>query len=205
MFPMENYLGKKVTVKMDRPLGSKHPEFGFTYPINYGYIPETKAADGEEVDAYVVGEFEPLNTCEGYVIATVHRKDDVEDKLIVCKEKGKYAKEQIEAFIEFQERFFDSTVEMIEDHLKLEEPTAVTSYKTMRTVTIVMMAILFILDMTKHRRPYALAILVTASAAMEQLYIYKENKDKYTLATGIGAALLCLGCVIVYIIGYLGH
>ncbi|MDO5521810.1 MAG: DUF6442 family protein [bacterium] len=75
----------------------------------------------------------------------------------------------------------------------------------MRTVTIVMMAILFILDMTKHRRPYALAILVTASAAMEQLYIYKENKDKYTLATGIGAALLCLGCVIVYIIGYLGH
>ncbi|MDO5293426.1 MAG: DUF6442 family protein [bacterium] len=202
---MENYFGKKVTVNMDRPLGSKHPEFGFTYPINYGYIPDKKAADGEGINAYIVGEFEPLDTCEGYVIATVHEKNGLKDKLVVCKEKGKYVKEQVEAFIEFQERFFDSTVEMAEEHLQLEEPTTLTAYKTMRTVMIVLMAILFILDMTKNRRPYSLAILVTGSAAMQQYYIYKDNKDKYTLAAGIGAALLCIGCIIVYIIEYFGH
>ena len=31
-------IGQKVTVMMDRPLGSKHPKHGFIYPLNYGYI-----------------------------------------------------------------------------------------------------------------------------------------------------------------------
>ena len=38
---MEEYLGKKVKIVMDRQLGSKHPNHGFVYPINYGYIPNT--------------------------------------------------------------------------------------------------------------------------------------------------------------------
>lgn len=54
------FLNKKVTVKMDRPMGSKHPKHGFIYPVNYGYIPNTLSGDGEELDAYVLGVFEPL-------------------------------------------------------------------------------------------------------------------------------------------------
>lgn len=30
------YLQKEVTIKIDRKIGSKHPKWGFVYPINYG-------------------------------------------------------------------------------------------------------------------------------------------------------------------------
>lgn len=49
-------LGKIVTVKVDRKLGSHHPEYpNIFYPINYGYIENVIAADGEEQDAYIMG------------------------------------------------------------------------------------------------------------------------------------------------------
>lgn len=35
-----DYLGKKVTLKIDRPLGSRHPQYGFIYMLNYGYVPD---------------------------------------------------------------------------------------------------------------------------------------------------------------------
>lgn len=54
------YLGKKVTVTMDRPLGSKHPKWGFVYEANYGFIAVTLAPDGMELDAYCLGVDEPL-------------------------------------------------------------------------------------------------------------------------------------------------
>ncbi|RDY28201.1 inorganic pyrophosphatase [Romboutsia weinsteinii] len=107
---MESYLGELVTVKMDRPLGSKHPKHNFIYPLNYGFIPNTTSGDGEEIDAYVIGEFEPLETYEGYVVAIIKRTNDIEDKLVVCKELNKYNKEQIKVLVEFQERFFESTI-----------------------------------------------------------------------------------------------
>ena len=35
-------LGKIVTVKIDRPIGSSHPKYtDMIYPVNYGYIPNT--------------------------------------------------------------------------------------------------------------------------------------------------------------------
>lgn len=105
---MESYLGKLVTVKMDRPLGSKHPKHNFIYPLNYGYIPNTTSGDGEEIDVYIIGEFEPLETYEGYVVTIIKRINDIEDKLVVCKELNKYNKDQIKALVEFQERFFES-------------------------------------------------------------------------------------------------
>ena len=40
-------IGQIVTVTVDRPLGSCHPDYPNTYyPINYGYIKGTMAADG---------------------------------------------------------------------------------------------------------------------------------------------------------------
>ncbi len=107
---VEYYLGKLVKVKMDRPLGSKHPKHNFIYSLNYGFIPNTTSGDGEEIDVYIIGEFEPLDTYEGYVVAIIKRINDVEDKLVVCKELNKYNKEQIKALVEFQERFFESTI-----------------------------------------------------------------------------------------------
>ncbi len=106
----KDYLGKKVKVKMDRPLGSKHPKHGFIYPVNYGYIPGTISGDGEELDAYVLGEHSPLDEFEGVVIAIIHRTDDDDDKLVVMKEGRTYSDEQIRALTEFQEQFFKSII-----------------------------------------------------------------------------------------------
>ena len=102
----KDYLGKKVKVVMDRPMGSKHPKWNFIYPINYGYVPNTISGDGEELDAYIVGIFEPVEEYEGKCIAAIHRLDDDDDKLVIAPEEKIYTKQQIEALVEFQERFF---------------------------------------------------------------------------------------------------
>ena len=104
------FLNKLVTVKMDRPLGSKHPKHGFVYPVNYGYIPNTISGDGEELDAYVLGEHKPLETFEGIVVAIIHRTNDNDDKLVVMKEGRNYTDEQIRALTEFQEQYFQSII-----------------------------------------------------------------------------------------------
>ncbi len=106
----EEYIGKIVNVVMDRPLGSKHPKYGFIYTLNYGYIPNTVSGDGEELDAYVLGEFEPLNTFTGRVIALIHRTNDDDDKLIIVKDGKNYTDDQIRALTEFQERWYDSII-----------------------------------------------------------------------------------------------
>ena len=49
-------IGKTVTANVDRPMGSYHPEHkDMYYPVNYGYIEEIIAPDGEEQDAYILG------------------------------------------------------------------------------------------------------------------------------------------------------
>ena len=104
------FIGKTVTVKMDRPLGSRHPRFGFIYPVNYGYVPGVMAPDQDELDAYVLGVFEPLGQFEGTCIAVVRRSEDDDDKLVVVEPGQDYTDEQIRALTEFQERFFTTVI-----------------------------------------------------------------------------------------------
>lgn len=106
----KKYLGQTVTVKMDRPLGSIHPKHGFIYPVNYGYIPGTISGDGEELDAYVLGEHKPLDTFEGVVVAIIHRTNDNDDKLVVMAKDRNYTDDQIRALTEFQEQYFESEI-----------------------------------------------------------------------------------------------
>ena len=101
-----SYLGHKVNVVVDRPLGSKHPKHGFIYEVNYGYIPNTKAPDGEEIDAYVLGINKPIDKITGICIAVLHRTDDKDDKLIVAPEGEDFSNEEIEKLVEFQEKWF---------------------------------------------------------------------------------------------------
>ena len=60
----QKYLNQTLTAKIDRPFGSKHPKHGFIYPVNYGYIPNTTSGDGEELDCYILGVFEPVEEYE---------------------------------------------------------------------------------------------------------------------------------------------
>lgn len=100
------YLGQKLNVVIDRPLGSKHPKHGFTYEVNYGYIPNTKAPDGEEIDAYVLGLDKPIDKVSGICIAIIHRTDDEDDKLVVTPNGEDFSNEEIEKLVEFQEKWF---------------------------------------------------------------------------------------------------
>ena len=104
------YLNKKITVKIDRPLGTKHPKHNYFYSCNYGFIPNTIAPDGKEIDAYVLGVFKPVEEFEGICIAVIHRTNDDDDKLIIVPEGNMYSDEQIRALTEFQERFFESEI-----------------------------------------------------------------------------------------------
>lgn len=104
------FLGRVVTVQIDRPLGSRHPGHGFVYLLNYGYVPGVLSPDGEELDAYVLGVFEPLAAFEGGCIAVVHRTNEDDDKLVLASEGRAYSDEQIRALTEFQERFHTSVI-----------------------------------------------------------------------------------------------
>lgn len=106
----KDYLNKEVEVTIDRKLGTRHPKHGFMYMLNYGYIPNTISGDGEELDAYLVGEFEPVESSKGKVIAIIHRTNDNDDKLIVSVNGKNYTDEQIRALTEFQEQYFESEI-----------------------------------------------------------------------------------------------
>lgn len=106
----KEFLGKKVSVTMDRPLGSKHPKHGFVYEVNYGYVAGTKAPDGEELDAYFLGVSIPLEKAEGICVAIAHRKDNDDDKLIVMAEGVNMSDDEIMKAISFQEKWFETSL-----------------------------------------------------------------------------------------------
>ena len=108
-----SYLGGLVDVKIDRPIGYVHTKGDKTlvYPINYGYVPGVLGGDGEELDVYILGEQQPLESYYGKVIAIVHREDDDEDKLVACPWDINYDAQEICRAIYFQEKYYDTTVE----------------------------------------------------------------------------------------------
>ena len=115
------YLNKTLEIKIDRPMGSKHPKHGFIYPINYGYVPNTVSDDGEELDAYVLGIYEPLENFTGKCIAIIHRTNDNDDKLIIVPESKTFTNEEIKVLTDFQEQYFKSTILRPNDYINWNE------------------------------------------------------------------------------------
>lgn len=99
------FLGTYVDVIIDRKKGSKHPVYGFEYPINYGFIPNTISGDGEELDAYILGVTLPLETFRGLCTAIIHRLNDHDDKLVVVPPDQSFTDEEIR-----QITFFSGTM-----------------------------------------------------------------------------------------------
>ena len=104
------YLNKTLKIKVDRPLGSKHPKHGFIYPINYGHVPNTISGDGEELDAYILGIYEPLDTFIGKCIAIIHRINDNDDKLVIVPENKTFTDSEIKVLTDFQEQYFERII-----------------------------------------------------------------------------------------------
>lgn len=67
-------------ITVDRPHGSHHPDHpSIIYPIDYGYVNDTMATDGHELDVFVGSAETGL---VGTMITLDHRKGDTEFKLI---------------------------------------------------------------------------------------------------------------------------
>lgn len=116
---IQAFLGKTVTVVIDRPIGFHHVTKGIhlDYTVNYGFLPGVTGGDGEEQDVYVLGVQEPLERFTGTIIGAVRRRDDNEDKLVAAPEGIRFTAAQIAKKIEFVERYFDSSVESIFDQV----------------------------------------------------------------------------------------
>lgn len=109
-----DWLGRRVHVVIDRPLGSVHPNGSFSYELNYGFVPGYISPDGEDLDAYVVGVAQPLVDFDGVVIGVVLREDDDEDKLIVSGGE-RFPATALQTAVAFQERFFTSQIVVTSD------------------------------------------------------------------------------------------
>lgn len=110
---VRSYLGKTVNIKIDRPVGSIHPEHPeLVYPVNYGYIPDVFGGDGEEIDVYLLGADVPVEEYTARIIGIVHRHNDTEDKLVAAPEGLDFDENKISKSVSFQERFFESEIEL---------------------------------------------------------------------------------------------
>ncbi|MDE7455060.1 MAG: inorganic pyrophosphatase [Clostridia bacterium] len=108
-----------VTVIIDRPYGSVHPEHpDIVYPLNYGHVEGVMGGDGEEQDAYLLDFNMPEllyvgKEVSGYIVAVIRRKNDVETKWVVSAgSRKKYTREDIEKAVRFQEQYFDIEIIM---------------------------------------------------------------------------------------------
>lgn len=90
-------------------------------PVNYGYVPNTVSDDGEELDAYVLGIYEPLENFTGKCIAIIHRTNDNDDKLIIVPENKAFTNEEIKVLTDFQEQYFKSTILRPNDYINWNE------------------------------------------------------------------------------------
>lgn len=100
-------IGKTVSGKVDRPLGSCHPNNpDMIYPLNYGYVEGITAADGDEQDVYIFGTDKPLKEFKGKIIKVYHRFNDTEDKWIVSLNGEDIPEDKILGDIAFQEQYF---------------------------------------------------------------------------------------------------
>jgi inorganic pyrophosphatase len=70
------------TLQVDRPRGTAHPRYpAFIYPLDYGYLEDTRAMDGGGVDVWVGSLPERRVTA---VVCTVNlRKRDAEVKILL--------------------------------------------------------------------------------------------------------------------------
>ena len=114
---VKSYLGKTVRIETARPIGYVHKKekYSLTYPINYGFIPKVLGGDGEELDVYLLGVAAPVKEYTARIIGIVHRRNDVEDKLVAAPEGLNFTVEEIMEAVGFQEQYYDSGVELLEE------------------------------------------------------------------------------------------
>ncbi|MGN0318645.1 MAG: NUDIX domain-containing protein [Lachnospira sp.] len=111
-----------VTVKVDHPLGSTDDDnHSIVYPINCGYIDKEKslelASSLDRQPAYLVGVDTAVDEYSGVLIAVARRRDDSENYWIIAPENISFTVQQLEEMVYFNEQYYDSFIEMVDDEL----------------------------------------------------------------------------------------
>jgi len=71
------------TVIIDRPRGTRHPRYPeMRYPLDYGYLAGTQAADGDGIDVWI-GSL-PGKSVTGVIVALDLAKHDAEIKVLIA-------------------------------------------------------------------------------------------------------------------------
>ena len=68
--------------------------------------------DGEELDVYLLGVDRPVGSADCRVIGAVHRKNDVEDKLIASPDGIFFTEKEMHEAVRFQEQWYDTEIEV---------------------------------------------------------------------------------------------
>lgn len=81
-------LARECPLVIDRPAGSRHPRWADkVYPLDYGYLDGTTAADGDGIDAWRGSLAEkaqpPSAAVTGVVVTLDSRKRDAEIKVLL--------------------------------------------------------------------------------------------------------------------------
>ena len=173
-----DYLNKTITVKIDRPIGSKHPEYGFIYPINYGFVPNTISTDGEELDCYILGIFEPLETFTGKCIAIIHRINDTDDKLVIVPENRYFSNNEIKVLTEFQERYFENKIIRNSDYLEFNKNIPELSVTNLENSLTFYKTAGFKLEYNRPENKFAFISLGEVQFMLQEL----SNNDKWNLS-----------------------
>ena len=86
---LEKFVTSK-SIVIDRPKGSTHPRFpGVIYPLDYGYLKDTKSTDGAEIDLWLGSR--RLKNIDGILVTIDLQKTDLEIKMLIgCSEDEMY-------------------------------------------------------------------------------------------------------------------
>lgn len=109
-------------LKLDRVLHA-----AFYYPINYGFIPQTYAGDGDPLDILILSQidFEPLSIVEARPIGVLRMIDKGLDDKIIAVCTGDVAVNQIEQLDELPAYLLQEIKHFFEQYKKLEHSDVV--------------------------------------------------------------------------------
>ena len=171
------YLNEILEIKIDRPIGSKHPKHGFIYPINYGYVPNTVNDNGKELNAYVLGVYEPLESFTGKCIAIIHRTNNNDDKLIIVPKNKTFTNEEIKVLTDFQEQFFENLILRSNDYINWNKNIPELSVTNLGNSLKFYKTAGFKIEYDRHENKFAFISLGNIQFMLQEL----SNNDKWNV------------------------
>ncbi len=110
------WLGKTVTITVDRPIGTVSEDSSVPYPINVGYLPGILSPSGEAQTVYLVGVERKVSRYTGRVVAALYRENDSEKALIVAPVGQKPHQATIMEKVWFREAPYEHSMEHLYHH-----------------------------------------------------------------------------------------